>query len=62
VSWTTHADLAEAAAIILADEGRIDGPTAPLTAPDALDLADIAGIATELTGRTIRRVVTDDDE
>ncbi|MCT9934602.1 NAD(P)H-binding protein [Planotetraspora sp. A-T 1434] len=60
VSWTTHADLAEAAAIILADEGRFDGPTPPLTAPDALDLADIAGILTELTGRTIRRVVTDD--
>jgi uncharacterized protein YbjT (DUF2867 family) len=62
VSWTTHADLAEAAAIILADEGRFDGPTPPLTAPDALDLTDIAGILTDLTGRTIRRVVADDDE
>ncbi|MEO3868911.1 NAD(P)H-binding protein [Nonomuraea sp. B12E4] len=60
VSWTTHADLAEAAAIILADEGRFDGPTPPLTAPVALDLQDIAGIITELTGRTIRRVVADD--
>jgi NAD(P)H dehydrogenase (quinone) len=62
VSWTAHADLAEAAAIILADEGRFDGPTPPLTAPDALDLADIAGIVTELTGRTVRRVVADDAE
>ncbi|GAA4585415.1 NAD(P)H-binding protein [Planotetraspora phitsanulokensis] len=62
VSWTTHADLAEAAAIILADEGRFDGPTPPLTAPHALDLAAIAGIVTELTGRTIRRVVADDAE
>ncbi|MGI5145742.1 NAD(P)H-binding protein [Plantactinospora sp. CA-294935] len=62
VSWTAHADLAEAAATILADEGRFDGPTPPLTAPDALDLADVAGILTELTGRTIRRVVADDDE
>ena len=26
-SWTAHADLAEAAAVILADEGRFDGPT-----------------------------------
>jgi NAD(P)H dehydrogenase (quinone) len=60
VSWTTHADLAEATAIILADEGRFDGPTPPLTAPEAFDLADIAGILTELTGRTIRRVVADD--
>ncbi|GAA0434448.1 NmrA family transcriptional regulator [Acrocarpospora corrugata] len=62
VSWTTHADLAEAAAIILTEEGRFDGPTPPLTAPDALDLTDIAGIVTELTGRTIRRVVADDAE
>ncbi len=62
VSWTMHADLAEAAAIILADEGRFDGATPPLTAPDALDLKDIAGILTELSGRTIHRVVADDDE
>ena len=34
VSWTTPSDLAEAAAIILADPGRFDGPTPPLTAPD----------------------------
>ncbi|MFI7617283.1 NAD(P)H-binding protein [Nonomuraea terrae] len=62
VSWTAHADLAEAAAIILADEGRFDGPTPPLTAPVALDLQDVAGILTELTGRVIRRVVADDAE
>ncbi|AGZ43029.1 NmrA family NAD(P)-binding protein [Actinoplanes friuliensis] len=62
VSWTAHADLAEAAAVILADEGRYDGPTPPLTAPEALDLADVAAILTDLTGRTIRRVVADDDE
>ncbi|GAB3652871.1 Rossmann-fold NAD(P)-binding domain-containing protein [Glycomyces tarimensis] len=60
VSWTAHADLAEAAAIVLAEEARFDGPTPPLTAPEALDLDDIAGILTELTGRTIRRVVADD--
>jgi NAD(P)H dehydrogenase (quinone) len=62
VSWTEHDDLAEAAAIILTDEGRFDGATPPLTAPDALDFAAIAGILTELTGRTIRRVVADDEE
>jgi NAD(P)H dehydrogenase (quinone) len=62
VSWTTHADLAEAAAIILADEGRFDGPTPPLTAPDALDLDDIAALLTARTGRTIRRVVAEDSE
>jgi uncharacterized protein YbjT (DUF2867 family) len=62
VSWTTHADLAEAAAIILADGGRFEGPTPPLTAAEALDLADIASILTDLTGRTIRRIVADDAE
>jgi uncharacterized protein YbjT (DUF2867 family) len=62
VSWTIHTDLAEAAAIILTDEGRFDGATPPLTAPDALDLKDIAGILTEVTGRTIHRIVADDDE
>ncbi|UQU66529.1 NAD(P)H-binding protein [Couchioplanes caeruleus] len=62
VSWTAHADLAEAAAITLAEEGRYDGPTPPLTAPQALDLADVAAILGELTGRTVRRVVVDDDE
>ncbi|MEV7424942.1 NAD(P)H-binding protein [Streptomyces sp. NPDC091212] len=70
VSWTTHDDLAEATAVILADEGRFegrfdgrfDGATPPLTAPDALDLEDIAGILGDLTGRTIRRVVADDAE
>jgi NAD(P)H dehydrogenase (quinone) len=62
VSWTAHGDLAEAAAIILTDEGRFDGATPPLTAPDALDFDDIAGILTEVTGRTIRRVIAADDE
>jgi NAD(P)H dehydrogenase (quinone) len=62
VSWTTHRDLAEATAIILADPGRFDGPTPPLTAPDAFDLDDVADILTKLTGRTIRRTVADDDE
>ena len=62
ISWTAHTDLAEAAAIVLADEGRFDGPTPPLTASVALDLAQIAAILTDLTGRTIRRVVADDEE
>lgn len=62
VSWTAHADLAEAAALILASEGRLDGATPPLTAPDALDLKDVAGLLGELAGRTIHRVVADDDE
>ena len=62
VSWTAHADLAAAAAVVLADEGRLDGVTPPLTAPEALDLEAVAGILSELTGRTVRRVVADDEE
>jgi NAD(P)H dehydrogenase (quinone) len=62
VSWTAHADLAEVAAIILADEGRFDGPTPPLTAPDALDLEDVATLLSKHAGRAIRRVVVDDGE
>jgi uncharacterized protein YbjT (DUF2867 family) len=62
VSWTTHADLAEAAAIVLADDGRFEGPTPPLTAPQAVDLDDVAGVLSELTGHPVRRVVATDDE
>jgi NAD(P)H dehydrogenase (quinone) len=61
VSWTTHADLAEAAAVILADPGRFDGPTPPLTGLDTFDLEDVADVLSKLTGRPIRRTVTDDD-
>ncbi|MFJ5292502.1 SDR family oxidoreductase [Streptomyces sp. NPDC088348] len=62
VSWTTHADLAEAAAVILADEGRFDGPTPPLTGAQALTFADLARIATEVTGRAIPRSTVTDDQ
>jgi NAD(P)H dehydrogenase (quinone) len=62
VSWTMHEDLAEAAAMILAGEATFDGPTPPLTAPRALDLEDVAGLLGEISGRTIRRVVADDEE
>ncbi|MER7841330.1 NAD(P)H-binding protein [Streptomyces sp. NPDC096040] len=62
VSWTAHADLAEAAAVILADEGRFEGPTPPLTGAESLTFADIAALATELTGRTITRTTAPDDK
>jgi NAD(P)H dehydrogenase (quinone) len=60
VSWTDRGDEAEAAAVILAGQRSFDGPVT-LTADAAVTFADIAGIAAELTGRGIRRVVTDDD-
>lgn len=62
VSWTTHADLAEAAAMILVGGPDIDGVTPPLTAPAAYDLEDCARILSELTGRAIRRTVVEDDD
>ncbi len=61
VAWTAHADLARAAAITLT-KGGLDGITPALTGSEALDLAGIAEIVSELTGRPIRRVVVSDDE
>ena len=61
VSWTAHADLAKATAVVLA-KGGLDGITPPLTSSEALDLAGIAAIASEVTGRPIRRIVVSDDE
>ena len=57
VSWTAHDDLADAAAIVLTEEGRFEGPTPPLTGSAALDLA---GLAAEALGRpplTVREVL-----
>ncbi|MFB7502979.1 NmrA family NAD(P)-binding protein [Streptomyces broussonetiae] len=62
VAWTAHADLADAAAAILADEGRFDGPTPPLTGGQALAFDDVAAIATQVTGRTFTRAITPDDQ
>ncbi|MBG6104777.1 uncharacterized protein YbjT (DUF2867 family) [Micromonospora vinacea] len=62
VSWTAHADLAEAAAVALTEEGLLDGVTAPLTAGEMLDLEAVAAILSDVTGRTVKRVVVDDDQ
>lgn len=62
VSWTAHADLAEAAATALTQDGVLDGVTPALTAAETLDLESVAGVLGELTGRTITRVVVPDDE
>ncbi|MDX8037378.1 NAD(P)H-binding protein [Lentzea sp. BCCO 10_0856] len=62
VSWTAHADLVEADVAALTKPGLFDGVSPPLTAPGLLDFADVASILSELTGRTITRVVVDDEE
>lgn len=61
VSWTAREDAAEAAAIILASGGAYDGPVT-ITASAAPTFADVAAIASELTGRTIELTVLDQDE
>ena len=61
VSWTAREDAAEAAAVILASDGTYDGPTT-LTAATAPTFDDIAAIASELTGATIRLAALDPDE
>ena len=61
IAWTAHADLARVAAIALT-KGGLDGISPVLTGSEMLDLAGIAEVAAEVTGRPIRRVVVSDDE
>jgi NAD(P)H dehydrogenase (quinone) len=61
VSWTSHGDLAEAAAIALTED-VFDGVTPALTGGEAIDSMGIAAIASEVTGRSIRRVVVSDED
>lgn len=61
VAWTAHADLAEAAAIALTGD-QLDGVTPALTGPEAIDMAAVAAIASEVTGRTIRHVVVAEED
>ncbi len=60
VAWTTHADLAEAAAIALASDA-LDGVTSPLTAGAALTLDEVAAIASRVTGKPVKRTVVSDE-
>lgn len=62
VSWTAHADLAAADAIALIRPGALDAVTPPLTAAALLDFSDVARIVSDLTGRTVKRIVVDDEE
>jgi len=63
VSWTDRGDLAAAAARILVQEGRFEGPTPPLTASQALDFADVAATLADLHGRPVEwRMISDEDQ
>ena len=61
VSWTAREDAAEAAAVILASNGEYDGLTT-LTAGAAPTFADIAAIASELSGGTVILVVMEPED
>ncbi|MBB6731505.1 SDR family oxidoreductase [Cohnella zeiphila] len=61
VAWTTHSDLAEAAAVILTEQ-TYDGITPHLTASEAIDMERMASIASKVLDRPIRRIVVSDDE
>ncbi|RKR89038.1 uncharacterized protein YbjT (DUF2867 family) [Micromonospora pisi] len=61
VSWTAREDAAKAAAVILASDGGYDGPTT-LTANAAPTFEEIAVIASEVTGRTVRREILGEQE
>ena len=60
VSWTSRDDAAAAAAAIIASNGEYNGPVT-LTAPEAPTFAEIAQIASDVTGRTISFQVLDPD-
>jgi uncharacterized protein YbjT (DUF2867 family) len=55
VSWIDGEDLGEAAAVALTQEGHAN-KTYTLTGSEALDLAEITAILSEVTGRSIRYV------
>ncbi|GAA3870238.1 NAD(P)H-binding protein [Streptomyces sedi] len=59
VPYTDRDDIAEATAVVLAGDRAFDGPVT-LTAPTAVTLEELAGIASGLTGAAVRRVVVDD--
>ncbi len=61
IAYTAHPDLAAAAAIALTGE-ELDGVTPALTGPEALDLAGVAALASELSGHPIRRVIVPEAE
>ncbi|TPG55035.1 SDR family oxidoreductase [Sphingomonas glacialis] len=61
-SWTARADLAEGDAAILVADRDWNGTTPPLTAATAITMAEIAVIASAVTGREVRHTIIPDDE
>lgn len=61
VSWTAREDAAEAAALVLLDDGAYEGPVT-LTAAEAPTFAEVAAVAADLAGRDVEAVPVDPDE
>jgi len=62
VSWTTHADLAEATAILLVAQDNGESTTVNLTASEAWDFERVTALVGEISGRPVtRRMLADDD-
>ena len=62
VSWTARADLAEADAAVLAGRASFEGVSLPLTAAKAITMAELAAIASEVTGKEVRHTTVTDEE
>lgn len=62
VCWTAQEDLAVAAAVALTEPGRLQGTTPPLTGGELLDLEEVAGVVSGLTGRQVRVTTVSDEE
>ena len=61
VPWTAPADLSEAAAVVLSGDRSFDGAIT-LISGEAVTLDDFAALLSRLSGRTIERVVVDDEQ
>ncbi|GAB3654284.1 NAD(P)H-binding protein [Nocardioides korecus] len=61
VSWTSREDSAEAAAVVLAAGGGFEGPVT-MTAAEAPTFAEVAQVASEVSGRPVRLEVVDEEE
>ncbi|WP_369200510.1 NAD(P)H-binding protein [Streptomyces sp. PU-14G] len=61
IPYTDRDDIAEATAVLLAGDRAFDGPLT-LTAPTAVTFDDLATIASDLTGRPLKRVVVEDEQ
>lgn len=62
VAWTTHEELAQVDALLLAGKETFEGVTPPLTGRVGLDLADLAQMASGATGRTIKRQIVSEED